>query len=223
MEILNQLIKLMSTLLVIVLALSTPLLLLAAMLSKIVECFKYKSPKSIIGEVAVVTGAAHGLGRDIALELAKLGCHVAVVDIDINGAKETVEKIHQISRVKAKAYKVNVTSFTEITDLNAKVTRDLGIVTILINNAGVMVMRNPLDPAPEDVQRMIDVNLTSHFWTKNVFLPAMKRLRKGHIVTISSVAGLFPVAYISTYTATKFGATGHMKALQLGISCREAT
>ncbi|XP_060647397.1 estradiol 17-beta-dehydrogenase 11-like [Drosophila nasuta] len=218
MEIQNQLIKLLATLLVIGFALSTPVLLLAVMLSKIGECFKYKSPKSIIGEVAVVTGAAHGLGRAIALELAELGCHIAVVDIDIKGAEETVEKIHQISRVKAKAYKVNVTSFTQITDLNAKVTRDLGSVTILINNAGVILLRNPLDPAPEEVQRMIDVNLTSHFWTKTVFLPTIKRLRKGNIVTISSASSLLPFAYHTTYTATKFGATGHMKALQLELA-----
>ncbi|XP_051862832.1 17-beta-hydroxysteroid dehydrogenase 13-like [Drosophila albomicans] len=65
---------------------------------------------------------------------------------------------------------------------------------------------------------MIDVNLTSHFWTKIVFLPTMKRLRKGNIVTISSVACLFPLAYHTPYTATKCGATGHMKALQLELA-----
>ncbi|XP_060647868.1 estradiol 17-beta-dehydrogenase 11-like [Drosophila nasuta] len=65
---------------------------------------------------------------------------------------------------------------------------------------------------------MIDVNLTSHFWTKTVFLPTMKRLRKGNIVTISSASSLLPFAYHTTYTATKFGATGHMKALQLELA-----
>ncbi|XP_051862831.1 short-chain dehydrogenase/reductase family 16C member 6-like [Drosophila albomicans] len=136
----------------------------------------------------------------------------------MEGAEETVRKIHEISKVKAKAYKVNVTSFAEVSDLEANVVRDLGSVTILINNAGVILLRNPLDPAPDDVQRMINVNLTSHFWTKAAFLPTMKRLRKGHIVTISSAMSLFPLAYNTAYTASKCGATGHMKTLRLELA-----
>ncbi|KAH8312631.1 hypothetical protein KR044_011823, partial [Drosophila immigrans] len=218
MEIFNNLMKLLSTLGTFLLSLTTPLLLLAAILYKICECFICKSTKNIVGEVAVVmTGAAHGLGRAIALELAKIGCHIAVVDTDIAGSLETVKIINEISSVKAKAYKANVTSFAEITDLGENVQRDLGSVTILINNAGVILLRKPLDPAPEDVQRMIDINLTSHFWTKAVFLPNMKRLRKGHIVTISSAGSLFPMAYNTAYSASKFGATGHMKALRLEL------
>jgi len=57
-----------------------------------------------------------------------------------------------------------VTSFTEISNLETNVARDLGPVTILINNAGILMLHNSLDPSPEDVKRMIDVNLTSHFW-----------------------------------------------------------
>ncbi|KAH8312004.1 hypothetical protein KR044_008985, partial [Drosophila immigrans] len=217
MEIMNMLIKLYTTIRVILFVLFTPPLLLLAMLTKIFKYFTCTSNKSIVGEVAVVTGAANGLGRAIALELAKIGCHIAVVDIDIEGAEETIRKIHAISDVKAKAYKVNVTRFGEISDLGANVERDLGPVTILINNAGIILLRNPLNPAPEDVQRMIDVNMTSHFWTKSVFLPTMKRLCKGHFVTVSSLSCLFPLAYQSPYTTSKFGSTGHMKALRLEL------
>ncbi|KAH8310760.1 hypothetical protein KR044_002910, partial [Drosophila immigrans] len=217
MEIFNTLVKIFTTLGIILFALSIPFLLFVALLTKIYECFTSKPNKSIVGEVAVVTGAAHGLGRAIALELAKIGCHIAVVDIDIEGAEETVRKIHEISEVKAKAYKVNVVSFGEVTDLRENVERDLGPVTILINNAGILLLRNSLNPEPQDVQRMIDVNLTSHFWTKSVFLPTMKRLRRGYLVTISSLGGLFPLAYNSSYSATKFGACGHMKAIRLEL------
>ncbi|KAM8707075.1 hypothetical protein ACLKA7_011216 [Drosophila subpalustris] len=217
MTLINALTSLMSILGVLVFTLVTPLLLLVALLTKIFGCLVCNPPKSVAGDVAVVTGAAHGLGRAIALELAKKGCHIAAVDINIEGAEETVKKINEISTVKAKAYKVNVTSFTEISNLEMNVSRDLGHVTILVNNAGVLMLRNALDPAPEDVQRMIDVNMTSHFWTKTVFLPTMKKLRKGHIVTISSASSLIPLPYNSVYSASKFGATGHMKALRMEL------
>ncbi|KAH8310762.1 hypothetical protein KR044_002916 [Drosophila immigrans] len=238
MEIFSTLVQIFTTFRIILFVLSIPLLLFVAVLTKIYECFTTKPSKGIVGEVAVVTGAAHGLGRAIALELAKIGCHIAVVDIDIEGAEETVRKIHEISEVKAKAYKVNVASFGEVTDLRENVERDLGLVTILINNAGILLLRNSLNPEPQDVQRMIDVNLTSHFWTKSVFLPTMKRLRRGYLVIVSSlagtfwstaskstlylfplslIAGLFPLAYNSSYSATKFGACGHMKAIRLEL------
>ncbi|XP_062127063.1 17-beta-hydroxysteroid dehydrogenase 13-like [Drosophila sulfurigaster albostrigata] len=108
--------------------------------------------------------------RHSTLELAKRGCHIAVVDVNIEGAEDTVRQIHEISKVKAKAYKVNVTSFAEITDIKTNVEQDLGSVTILINSAGNLLHSKPLDPAPEDVQRMIDVNLTSYFWVTFLFV-----------------------------------------------------
>ncbi|XP_062124341.1 epidermal retinol dehydrogenase 2-like isoform X2 [Drosophila sulfurigaster albostrigata] len=214
----DQFIRLLTALLIIMLVPFSPLLLIFIILSKIWECIICKPTKSIANEVAVVTGAAGGLGRAIALELAKRGCHIAVVDVNIEGAEETVRQIHEISKVKAKAYRVNVTSFAEITDLKTNVEQDLGSVTILINNAGILLHSKPLDPAPEDVQRMIDVNLTSHFWTKFAFLPTMKKLRKGNIVTISSVGGILPLAFNTAYTASKFGSTGHMKALRMELA-----
>ncbi|XP_052858496.1 estradiol 17-beta-dehydrogenase 11 [Drosophila gunungcola] len=196
----------------------TPLLVSAAILSRLIAKLCCCSPpKSIEGEVAVVTGAGHGLGRAISLELAKKGCHIAVVDINLSGAENTVKQIQETYNVRAKAYKANVTSHKEIVELNSKVVGDLGPVTVLINNAGVMLHRNSLDPEPADVQLMIDVNLTSHFWTKFVFLPPMKALRRGFIVTISSLAGIFPLPYSAAYTASKAGTLAHMRALQMEL------
>ncbi|XP_017046367.1 estradiol 17-beta-dehydrogenase 11 [Drosophila ficusphila] len=197
----------------------TPLLVFAAILSRLIaKLCNCPKPKSIEGDVAVVTGAGHGLGRALALELAKKGCHVAVVDINISGAEETVKQIGETYKVRAKAYKTNVASHGEIAELNAKVVKDLGPVTVLVNNAGVMLHRNPLDPEPADIQLMIDVNLTSHFWTKLVFLPKMKELRRGFIMTISSLAGIFPLPYSSAYTTSKAGTSAHMRALRTELA-----
>ncbi|XP_017101693.2 estradiol 17-beta-dehydrogenase 11 [Drosophila bipectinata] len=215
----DALVKLKAQIGVIGLAALTPLLVLAAILQKLfATIFCCQSPKSILGEVAVVTGGGHGLGRAICLELAHKGCNVAVVDINLSGAEATVKQIQDSYQVRAKAYKANVTSYKEIVELNTQVVRDLGPVTVLVNNAGVLLLRKPLNPDPADVQLMMDVNLTSHFWTKAVFLPKMKELRRGFIVTIASLAALFPLAYSSTYASSKSGAMAHMRALRLELA-----
>ncbi|XP_037722459.1 estradiol 17-beta-dehydrogenase 11 [Drosophila subpulchrella] len=215
----NTLVKLQALIGLIGLAALTPLLILAAILSHLIaKLCRCPKPKSIEGEVAVVTGAGHGLGRAISLELAKKGCHIAAVDINLSGAEHTVKQIQETYNVRAKAYKANVTKLGELVDLNNKVVDDLGPVTVLINNAGVMLHRNILNPDPADVQLMIDVNLTSHFWTKMVFLPPMKALRKGFIVTISSLAGVFPLPYSTAYTTSKAGTMAHMRALRMELA-----
>nr|XP_016931525.2 estradiol 17-beta-dehydrogenase 11 [Drosophila suzukii] len=215
----NTLVKLQALIGLIGLAALTPLLILAAILSRLIaKLWRCPKPKSIEGEVAVVTGAGHGLGRAISLELAKKGCHIAAVDINLSGAENTVKQIQETYNVRAKAYKANVTNHGELTELNNKVVADLGPVTVLINNAGVMLHRNILNPDPADVQLMIDVNLTSHFWTKMVFLPPMKALRKGFIVTISSLAGVFPLPYSTAYTTSKAGTMAHMRALRMELA-----
>ncbi|XP_017082578.1 estradiol 17-beta-dehydrogenase 11 [Drosophila eugracilis] len=213
------LVKLQAFIGLIGLAAITPLLILAAILSQLIGklCCCSKS-KSIEGEVAVVTGAGHGLGRAISLELAKKGCHIAVVDINLSGAESTVKQIQESYSVRAKAYKANVTKHDELVELNAKVVNDLGPVTVLVNNAGVMLHRNLINPDPADVQLMLDVNLTSHFWTKFVFLPPMKAMRKGFIVTISSLAGVFPLPYSTAYTTSKAGTMAHMRALRMELA-----
>ncbi|XP_064552227.1 17-beta-hydroxysteroid dehydrogenase 13 [Drosophila montana] len=217
----SALIKLQAAVALLVLLCATPLLLLAALVAKICESFYtfiVQSKTSVKGEVALVTGGAHGLGRAMSLELAKMGCHMAIVDIDLQGAEETVKQISETFTVKAKAYKVNVANYTELNNLKSNIVNDLGPVTILVNNAGILLLNNSVEPDPNDVQRMIDVNLTSHFWTKSVFLPTMKLLRKGHIVTISSLSSIFSLPYNSPYSASKSGVSGHMKALRLELA-----
>ncbi|XP_030238648.1 epidermal retinol dehydrogenase 2, partial [Drosophila navojoa] len=165
-----------------------------------------------------VTGAAHGLGRAIALELAKQGCHIAIADINLEGAEETVRQITEAYPVRSRAYKVDAASYSELSELKSNILRDLGPVTILINNAAILLLDNPMDPDPKDIQRIVDVNFTSHFWTKKLFLPQMKQLNKGHIVNISSCTSVLPFPYNSAYCATKFGVTGHMRALRLELA-----
>lgn len=122
-----------------------------------------QSSKDIQHQVALLTGGANGLGRAIAIELAKCGCNVAVCDVDLDGARDTVEELHLLG-VKAFPYEVDVANYDEIIAVKEKIKNDLGDVDILINNAGILPIVSLLEGNPEDILRIFKVNLISHFW-----------------------------------------------------------
>lgn len=102
--------------------------------------FKMKSGtrKNISGQVALVTGSANGLGRAIAFRLAQENCDIAVADINLADAQRTARELSEIHRVKAVAYKVDVSDVLSIKQLKSDIESTLGPVDILVNNAGIM-------------------------------------------------------------------------------------
>lgn len=127
-----------------------------------------KKPKSIAGQVAVVTGGGNGLGRAIALRLAKEKCMIAVADIDFLAAQQTAKDIEAKYNVKALPYTVDVSKHEQVTRLRHDIENTLGNVDILVNNAGLLAFDLSLrEKTPEAIQKVIDVNLTSHFWVKH--------------------------------------------------------
>ncbi|XP_073845738.1 uncharacterized oxidoreductase YoxD-like [Musca autumnalis] len=191
-----------------------PILVGAEILDQLKKWFtngKRRSPHNLIGEVALITGSARGLGRDTAIALAKLGCHIAVVDVQEKLGEETARFIADEYNVKTKFYKIDVRDYQQLLELQKSITADLGVVTVLVNNAGILTMstvRNP--PAPE-VQRMIDVNFTAPFLITEIFLPKMKELNRGYVVNISSICALYPNHIYNIYGATK-AALRHLTA-----------
>lgn len=169
--------------------------------------------KNINGEVALITGSAQGLGKQIAIELAKKGCHLAVVDINFELAQKTSQELSSLYKIKSKAFKTDITQYDQVVKLGKDVKEQLGPVTILVNNAGMLTFKILTKPTPEETQNMINTNLTSHFYTIRVFMEGMRETGKGHIVAISSVAGLVPLHRQLEYTASKHGIRGLMKAL----------
>ncbi|XP_055696738.1 uncharacterized oxidoreductase YoxD-like [Phlebotomus papatasi] len=172
-----------------------------------------KEPKKIAGQLALVTGGGNGLGKSIAIRLAKEGCNVAVVDVDLPAAERVAGDIKSFG-IKSKAYKVDVSNFEEVKTLSQDVEEDLGAVDILVNNAGIMPVVSLMEGSPRDIEKILSVNLTSHFWTVRVFFESMIRRRKGHIVAISSLAGLDAAGRAVAYSASKFGVRGFMDALR---------
>ncbi|XP_073848415.1 uncharacterized oxidoreductase YoxD-like [Musca autumnalis] len=181
-----------------------PLLICIAVVGYFYKWFKpSKSPQSLFGEVALITGSGRGLGRDIAIALAKHGCHIAIVDIQGKLATETAEYIREKYDVKAKAYTVDVQDYQQLLNLQKLVTSDLGDVTILVNNAGILTLSSIENPPADEVQRMINVNLTAPVLTTQIFLPKMKELNRGYIINISSISAMYPSPFYNVYAATK--------------------
>ncbi|XP_055626079.1 uncharacterized oxidoreductase YoxD-like [Toxorhynchites rutilus septentrionalis] len=168
--------------------------------------------KSIKGQIALVTGGGNGLGRALCLQLAKEGCNVAVADIDFIAAENTAQQVREYG-VRSLPLKVDVGVQQSVQQLKLDVEAKLGPVDILINNAGLLALLSLSEGTPEDVQRIIDVNLTSHFWTIRAFKDGMMERRRGHIMGVSSTFGIVAFGRAVCYSATKYGVRGLMEAL----------
>ena len=141
--------------------------------------------KSVVGEVAVVTGAGQGIGREIAKQLAVLGVKVACWDVKEKEVKEVVEDIVRDGG-EAIAVIIDVTDKDEIKKAAAQTVFNLGHVTILVNNAGIMPCKPLLSFTDKEVELQFSVNVFPNFWTIQQFLPYMIQQDHGHIVAMAS-------------------------------------
>lgn len=124
-----------------------------------------RKQKNVEDQVALVTGSGNGLGRAIAFRLAEENCKLAIVDLDFVAAQQTAQEIHEKFNITAVAFKADVSRHEEVAQLKAEVENTLGSVDILVNNAALLGLDVSLrDKTPEVIQKIIDVNLTSHFW-----------------------------------------------------------
>lgn len=185
-------------------------------LKTIYEFFVPRKFKDVAGQVAFITGSAKGLGREIAINLAKKGCHIAVVDVDLEGAQQTAAELMELG-VKAKAFKADVSNSDDIDAIKDSVEQSLGPVDIVINNAGIFFTKTVTEETPEKLQGMININLMSNFWTTRAFLQGMIERNRGHIASVSSFAGLVGLPTAICYTASKFGVRGFIEGLSLDL------
>ncbi|KZC06950.1 Epidermal retinol dehydrogenase 2 [Dufourea novaeangliae] len=114
---------------------------------------------------------------------------------------------------KAHGYKCDVSNREEVLKVADMVRAEVGDVTILVNNAGIMPCRTFLDHTQEDIKRIFDINVMAHFWTLQAFLPSMIQRNHGHVVALSSMAGLLGLTNLVPYCASKFAVRGLMESL----------
>ena len=164
--------------------------------------------------VALVTGAGRGIGRAIALALAREGAAVAVTARSVGQLHETVALIHDAGAT-AIAVPADLRQPAEVRQMVRTVVQALGPVDILVNNAGVARFAPVVDADPDDWRLMFEVNLLGTFLCTQAVLPAMIERARGWIINISSSAGIKGYPEQSGYCASKHGLLGFAKALAL--------
>ena len=164
---------------------------------------------SLAGKVAIVTGAASGIGRGIARGLAEADANVAIADINEDGARAVVREFAAAGLPRAIAVKVDVTQEESVDEMVTAVLREFGRIDILVNNAGIAPSA-PLVEFPTDKWHLtLVINLTGYFLcARAVARVLIRQGQGGNIINISSKSGVRGSADNSAYNATKFGVIG---------------
>lgn len=164
-------------------------------------------------KVSLVTGAARGIGKAIALALAKEGCHVVLVDLDEIGVREVAQAIESMGR-RALALRVNVASLEEVRRVFSLVQEKFGKLDILVNNAGIIKRGTIENHSDEDWDRVMAVNLKGTYYCSREAARIMKSQRWGRIINISSVAGkIGDIASAPSYGPSKAAVNALTKSL----------
>lgn len=178
--------------------------------------------KLLEGKIAIVTGAARGIGEGIALKFAEHGANIAFTYVSESSEEKAVmleQKLVSLG-VKAKAYKSNAGDFSQCEALVNDVLKEFGTVDICVNNAGISKDNLLLRLTPEQWDDVIKINLNSVFYmTKQVIRPMMKA-KSGSIINMSSVIGEMGNAGQSSYAASKAGIIGFTKSVAKELGSR---
>ncbi|HML78378.1 3-oxoacyl-[acyl-carrier-protein] reductase [Geobacter sulfurreducens] len=177
---------------------------------------------SLAGKVAVVTGASRGIGREIALRLAREGADVAVTATTLDSARKTADEIEQLGR-RVLALAVDVADAAAVEALFASVVEAFGKVDILVNNAGITRDGLLLRMKDADWDAVLDVNLKGAFNCTREAAKLMTKARSGRIVNIGSVVGEMGNAGQVNYCASKAGMIGMTKAVARELAKRGIT
>lgn len=169
------------------------------------------------GQVAVVTGAGSGIGRQLAYELAKRGARLAVSDVDDAGLAETAERLAALG-AQVHAARLDVTDRAGVAAYAQAVAGHFGVVHVVVNNAGIAAPpRTVLTADYADLQRVIDVNLWGVIHGTKEFLPHLAASGDGRLVNISSFNGLFAQAGLAGYCASKFAVRGFTEVVRAEV------
>lgn len=171
---------------------------------------------------ALVTGGGRGIGREIAMTLAKAKCNVAISDIDIDTASATAKEIEALG-VKALALKANVADAGEVEAMFKNFMEAMGSLDILVNNAGITRDGLLVRMKEEDWDLVLQVNLKSAFLCSKEAAKLMMKARSGKIVNIASVVGLMGNFGQANYSASKAGLIGLTKTVAKELAGRSVT
>jgi NAD(P)-dependent dehydrogenase (short-subunit alcohol dehydrogenase family) len=167
------------------------------------------------GKVAIVTGAASGIGAALSAALARRGATVVLADIDEAGAKATADALHAGPPGRASGVHLDVTDAAHVAELVDRVAQDHGHLDLLFNNAGVGISGEARHLTLAHWQRSIDVNLRGVIHGVVAAYPRMIAQRRGHIVNTASLAGLLPSPMLTPYGMAKHAVVGLSTSLRM--------
>lgn len=168
--------------------------------------------ESLNGKTAIVTGAGKGIGKALALALAKEGVHVGLIARSEKDLEQIANEIRAIG-VKATYHRADVSNRHEVEIAVQHIQKKLGAIDILINNAGTGKFGKFLELTPEEWEYQIKVNLLGVYYVTRAVLQEMIERKSGDIVNVSSTAGLRGAVLTSAYSASKFGVMGLTESL----------
>ena len=170
--------------------------------------------KNFADKVAAITGAGSGMGRTLALELARRGCHVAVSDINEAGLAETVAQVGAIGGVKVTSQKLDVADRAGVHAWADRVAKDHGKVNLIFNNAGVALGSTVESTDYKDFEWIMGINFWGVVYGTKAFLPYLKASGEGHVINTSSLFGLIAFPMNNAYNASKFAVRGFTECLR---------
>ncbi len=168
------------------------------------------------GKMALITGGSRGIGKAIALALAKEGVNVAITGRNEEKLKEVVQEIEQ-KGVKSAYAVFDITSKIEVYGALEKLQKDFGKIDVLVNNAGIAAFGGILEMEDEKWEEIVKTNLFGAYYVVKAVVPSMVERKTGDIINISSTAGLKGNAVTSAYSASKFGLIGMSESMMLEL------
>lgn len=174
----------------------------------------------LTGKTALITGAARGIGKAIALKFAEEGANIAFTDLKIDENGEETRKEIEAKGVKCMAYASNAANFEDTAEVVNKIKEDFGSIDILVNNAGITKDGLMLRMTEQQWDAVIAVNLKSAFNFIHACTPIMMRQRKGSIINMASVVGVHGNAGQSNYAASKAGLIALAKSVAQEMGSR---
>lgn len=170
--------------------------------------------KNFKNKVAAITGAGSGIGQQLAILLAKQGCHLSLSDINEKGLQQTVELLKPYSTITVTTKKLDVSDREAVKQWAQETVQDHGSVNLIFNNSGVALGSTVEGATYEDLEWIVGINFWGVVYGTKEFLPFIKQTQDGHIINISSLFGLTAQPTQSAYNATKFAVRGFTESLR---------
>lgn len=178
--------------------------------------------KLLANQRAIITGGTRGIGKAIATRFIEQGASVAIFGTNSERGNETLKELQPLASEGQKVlfYQVDVSKSEQVNESIERVLQEFGNLDILINNAGITRDNLLMRLSKEDWEQVLDVNLTSVFYTCRAVVRAMMKARRGKIINITSVVGLMGNAGQTNYAASKAGIIGFTKSLAKEMGSR---